>query len=98
VPREVLHSTEEHVTQHCRQPAARLERPSREAEQEKKRVYCVTEDARSACVQENIHCAVRCDIVRWGGRSWLGCTCDTFYVCHACTQTAAAAPALSRNS
>jgi len=88
VPRGILHSPEALLAQHSvretSKAATLLERESKAAKVEERRAPRDAEDARRAVLWEHNRCRVCCETVVRGGTAWVGCVCNTFWVCLAC--------------
>jgi len=102
VPRGVLHSSEclfaEHSAREAKKGAALVDRASRPAEVEERRLLRNAEDARRALLREHNRCRVCRETVLRGGGAWVRRVSNTFWVCPTCAKTAAAPPALAEHS
>jgi len=102
VPCGVLQSPEclfaQQSAREAEKGAALVDRESRPAEVEERRLLRNAEDARRALLREHNRCRVCRENVRRGGGAWVRRVSNTFWVCPACAKTAAATPALAEHS
>lgn len=100
--RGVMHARQALLAQHRAREAARaaelVVREAHVADAAQLQVLKEMDAARRATRRENNRCLVCRKTVRRGGRGWLGCACDVFWVYPACAKTVVASSTMEDHS